>query len=338
METEVRFVVDDTERDVAEVSLGAFPDGPLLDAYSNAVVAAVGRVGPAVVNLEAHLTKRNGAKGGGSGSGFIITPDGFTLTNSHVVQGASELHATLADGRRSPATVVGIDPDTDLAVLRLDAPNLSHARLGESARIQVGQMAIAIGNPYGFQASVTAGIVSALGRSLRGQEGRMMDDIIQTDVALNPGNSGGPLVNSGGEVIGVNTAVILPAQGICFAIAADTARFIAAWLIKDGCIRRSYFGLAGQNVDLPIRAVRFHGLTQRTGILVVSCESGAAADRCGLRPGDLLIAFNGQPLSSVHDLHKRLVHAPIGQRGEVTFLRGAERLNRAIVPAERPKV
>ncbi len=214
---------------------------------------------------------------------------------------ATELLVTLADGRRIPAQLVGEDADTDLAVIRIDAPNLAHARLGDSGGIRVGQMAIAIGNPYGFQASVTAGIVSALGRTLHGREGRLMDDIIQTDAALNPGNSGGPLVDSAGTVIGVNTAVILPAQGICFAIAADTAKFIAAWLIKDGRIRRGYLGLAGQNVDLPVRAVRYHGLAQTTGILVVSCETGASADRAGLEAGDLIIAFNGQALRSVHE-------------------------------------
>jgi len=324
-------------RDDESVSFAAAPDAALLDAYSHAVIHAVDRVGPAVVNIEAKTSERGKREDGGTGSGFLLAGDGFILTNSHVVHKASELHVTLADGRRVPAKLVGEDADTDLAVIRIDAPNLTHARLGDSAGIRVGQMAIAIGNPYGFQASVTAGIVSALGRTLHGREGRLMDDIIQTDAALNPGNSGGPLVDSSGAVIGVNTAVILPAQGICFAIAADTAKFIAAWLIKEGRIRRGYLGVAGQNVDLPVRAVRFHGLPQTTGILVVSCDAGASADRAGLEAGDLILAFNGQSLRSVHELHKRLVHIETGKRAEITFLRRGERLTRAIVPDERPK-
>jgi S1-C subfamily serine protease len=325
------------QRDVASVSSAAAPDAALLDAYSQAVIHAVDRVGPAVVNIEAKTPERGARQGGGSGSGFLLARDGFILTNSHVVNQAAELHVTLADGRRVPAHLIGEDADTDLAVIRINAPNLTHASLGDSTGIRVGQMAIAIGNPYGFQASVTAGIVSALGRTLHGREGRLMDDIIQTDAALNPGNSGGPLVDSSGTVIGVNTAVILPAQGICFAIAADTAKFIAAWLIKEGRIRRGYLGLAGQNVDLPVRAVRYHGLAQTTGILVVSCETGASADRAGLEPGDLIVAFNGQALHSVHELHKRLVHIETGMRAEITFLRRGERLTRAIIPDERPK-
>lgn len=323
-------------RDDQSVSFAASPDSALLDAYSTAVIAAVDRVGPAVVNIEAKSAAGNG-KRGGSGSGFLLARDGFILTNSHVVHGAAELHVNRADGRRVQAEAVGEDVDTDLAVIRINAPNLAHANLGDSARIRVGEMAIAIGNPYGFQASVTAGIVSALGRSLRGHDGRLMDDIIQTDAALNPGNSGGPLVDSSGHVIGVNTAVILPAQGICFAIAADTAKFIAAWLIKEGRIRRGYLGLAGQNVDLPVRVVRFHGLAQTTGILVVSCEAGASADRAGLIAGDLIIEFNGRSLTSVHELHKRLVHIETGRRAEITFLRLGQKMTRAIVPDERQK-
>jgi S1-C subfamily serine protease len=330
-------VSDPVQRDVAEISRGAAPDAALLDAYSNAVIQAVDRVGPAVVNIEAKTAGQGASPGGGSGSGFLLAGDGFILTNSHVVHRAADLHVTLADGRRVPAQLIGEDADTDLAVIRINAPNLTHARLGDSSDIRVGQMAIAIGNPYGFQASVTAGIVSALGRTLHGREGRLMDDIIQTDAALNPGNSGGPLVDSSGAVIGVNTAVILPAQGICFAIAADTAKFIAAWLIKEGRIRRGYLGLAGQSVELPVRAVRYHGLAQTTGILVVSCDAGASADRAGLEAGDLIIAFNGEALRSVHELHKRLVHIETGKRAEITFLRRGERVTRAIIPDERLK-
>ena len=329
-------VLDEGRHDVAEVSERPVTESALLDAYSHAVVQVVDRVGPAVVNIEAR-TAKGGRGEGGNGSGFLLAGDGFILTNSHVVHKADELRVTLADGRRVPAQPIGEDADTDLAVIRINAPNLVSARLGDSSGIRVGQIAIAIGNPYGFQASVTAGIVSALGRTLQGREGRLMDDIIQTDAALNPGNSGGPLVDSAGNVIGVNTAVILPAQGICFAIAADTAKFIAAWLIKEGRIRRGYLGLAGQNVDLPVRAVRFHGLAQTTGILVVSCEPSAAADRAGLEAGDLIIAFGGQPLRTVHELHKRLVHIETGKRAEITFLRRGEQMTRAIVPDERPK-
>src|ERR1700690_311958 len=244
----------------------------LQDAYSRAVIRAADEVGPSVVKIDTH--RRTGERSG-SGSGFIITPDGFLLTNSHVVHGAERVEVTLADGRHPDAHVVGDDPDTDLAVVRIYAPQLHPVRLGESRSVRVGQVAIAIGNPYGFQCTVTAGVVSALGRSFRANTGRLIDDVIQTDAALNPGNSGGPLVNSRGEVIGVNTAVILPAQGICFSIAIDTAKYVAGWLIRDGKIRRSYIGAGGQNVKLHRRVIRFHNLPVENGVLVISVEPGS---------------------------------------------------------------
>src|SRR6266581_3517096 len=263
-------------------------DDLLLDAYSKAVVQAAEGVGPSVVNIE--VRRRDGRRQG-SGSGFVFTPDGFVLTNSHVVHRADRVEVTLSDGRRPDAHVVGDDPDTDLAVVRVYAPQLHPVRMGESKSIRVGQLAIAIGNPYGFQCTVTAGVVSALGRSFRANTGRLIDDILQTDAALNPGNSGGPLVNSRGEVIGVNTAVILPAQGICFAIGVDTAKLVAGWLIKDGKIRRSYIGVGGQNVKIHRRVVRFHGLPVESGLLVVSVEPGSPAQKAGLQEGDILVEF-----------------------------------------------
>jgi len=306
-------------------------DGALLDDYSQAVVHAAEQVGPSVVNIE--VRRRDGHRQG-SGSGFAITPDGFVLTNSHVVHGADRIEVVLADGRRPDASLVGDDPDTDLAVVRVFAPQLHPARLGESKAIRVGQVAIAIGNPYGFQCTVTAGVVSALGRSFRANTGRLIDDIIQTDAALNPGNSGGPLVNSRGEVIGVNTAVILPAQGICFAIGIDTAKYVAAWLIKDGKIRRSYIGVSGQNVPLHRRLVRHYQLGAATGVLVIGVAPGSPASLSGLREGDLIVELNGQPMPSIDALHKFLTGDQIGIEARLTIIRGTEKMNIPIKPAE----
>ncbi len=312
-------------------------DAALLDEYSRTVVGAADRVGPAVVNID--IKQRvNGRRGpreiGGSGSGFIIAPDGFILTNSHVVHDANQIAVSLPDGREYPAQLVGDDPDTDLAVVRIDAPQLGHVRLADSENLRVGQLVIAIGNPLGFQASVTAGVISALGRSMHSQSGRLIDNIIQTDAALNPGNSGGPLVNSAGEVIGVNTAMIRPAQGICFAIASNTAKFVAGWLIRDGKIRRSYIGVAGQNVPLHRRIVRFYNLPLETGVLVVSVEKESPAQRAGLREGDIIIAFNQTPMGSIHELHKMLMGEQIGVEAKVLIIRHTEKLLLSILPAE----
>jgi len=270
----------------------------------------------------------------GSGSGFIFTPDGFILTNSHVVHGAKKIEVTLADGHKHQADLIGDDPDTDLAVIRINAPNLLPAQLGDAQKIRVGQLVIAIGNPYGFQYSVTAGVVSALGRSLRAQSGRLMDAVIQTDAALNPGNSGGPLVNSRGEVIGVNTAMILPAQGICFATSIDTAKFVASRLIRDGRVSRSYIGLAGQNVPLLRRIVFHYNLAVESGILVVSFEQNSPARKGGLREGDIIIGFDDHPIAGIDDLHKLLTEERIGRESSLLVIRGTEKLSIAVRPEE----
>lgn len=320
-------------------------DEGLLDAYSHAVIEAAEKVSPSVVYIQVTGVPRQSQRRGqgpneisGTGSGFVFTPDGFILTNSHVVHGASKIDVTLMDGRRFQAQLIGDDPDTDLAVIRITAPNLVPAELGESHSIRVGQLVIAIGNPFEFQYTVTAGVVSALGRSLRAQSGRLMDGVIQTDAALNPGNSGGPLVNSRGEVIGVNTAMILPAQGICFATSIDTAKFVAGRLIRDGKISRSYIGLAGQNVPVPRRIVRFYQLPVETGVLVVSFETNgeaSAAREAGLLAGDLVVEFDGVPIRGIDDLHRLLTDERIGKRVPVTLIRGVQKLSIELVPREK---
>src|SRR5881394_291144 len=290
-------------------------DTQLLDAYSQAVVRAAERISPSVVKIDVRKqanASRYRREAGGSGSGFIISADGFVLTNSHVVHGADRIEVVLGDGRRPDAHLIGDDPETDLAVIRIYAPNLKPVRMGDSSGLRGGQLAIAIGNPYGFQCTVTAGVVSALGRSFRANTGRLIDDILQTDAALNPGNSGGPLVNSRGEVIGVNTAVIMSAQGICFAIGIDTAKHVAGWLIKEGKIRRSYIGVGGQNVPLHRRLVRHYQLASPSGVLVIAVAPGSPAERSGLREGDVMVDFNGQPVPSIDALHKLLRGEQIG--------------------------
>ncbi len=308
-------------------------DGALIDAYSSAVSTAVSEAHPAVVHIEV----RGSETPGGAGSGFFISPDGYLLTNSHVVHGAGRILVFLADGRKLSADLVGDDPDSDLAVLRVSADDdLAHLSLADSNAVRLGQIAIAIGSPMGFQQTVTAGIVSGLGRSLRGASGRLIDNVIQTDAALNPGNSGGPLINTRSEVIGVNTAIIRPAQGICFAIASNTARWVAAWLIKEGRIRRSFIGVAGQNVPLLRKLIHHHHLSIETGVLVMGIEPESPAARAGLVEGDILLALDGAPTPAVDALHKQLTGDRIGERAIVTFLRGVELRRHAIIPLEMP--
>lgn len=298
-------------------------DEQLLDSYSQAVIGAAELVSPSVVNIE---VLQNGRRGG-SGSGFVFTPDGFILTNSHVVHGASRIEVTLPDGQLYQADRVGDDPDTDLAVVRITASNLVPAALGDSKSIRVGQLVIAIGNPYGFNCTVTSGVISALGRSLRSKSGRLIDNVIQTDAALNPGNSGGPLVTSRGEVIGVNTAVIMGAQGICFATAINTAKFVTGCLIKDGKIRRGYLGVAGQNVPLHRRLVRGHNLSVSSGILVVSIEENSAALHAGVRDGDIIVGFDEHPVPDIDALHRILTDHQAGVTARLVVLRGSEKLS-----------
>jgi len=312
----------------------------VLDAYSQAVVAAADKVSPAVVNVEVRhrvVTAQGAREARGGGSGFVFTPDGFLLTNSHVVHGAERIDVSLADGRRLPGTLIGDDPGSDLAVLRIDPSELATAELGDSAQVRVGQLVVAIGNPLGFESSVTAGVVSALGRSLRSSSGRLIDDIIQTDAALNPGNSGGPLVTADGRVVGVNTATIRPAQGICFAIGINTAKFVAGRLIRDGRIKRSYIGVVGQTISLPRKLVRFHGLEQDRGILVLSVEAASPAAEAGVRERDLIVSFDGQRVSGIDDLQRLLTDVRIGALTRLVVLRGVEKLEIAVTPRETPE-
>ena len=342
MNREAEFLL--VENGTVEVADGgmapSLADGELLDAYSAAVVSASERVGPTVVKIEVRSNAAS-ARGrqprgeGGSGSGLVFTPDGFILTNSHVVTGASGIEVLSQDGGRYTADLVGDDPDTDLAVIRINAPSLAAARLGTSGTLKVGQIAIAIGNPLGFHTTVTAGVVSALGRSLRGQGGRLIDDVIQTDAALNPGNSGGPLVNSRGEVIGVNTATIMGAQGLCFAIAVDTAKFVAGRLIRDGRVRRSYIGLAGQTVQIRREIARFYELSNANGVLVLSMDESSPAKKAGLVEGDIIIEFGGKTIEGIDDLHRLLTEERVGGTQPLTVIRRNSKLDLGIIPLER---
>ncbi|WP_148591152.1 S1C family serine protease [Aquisphaera giovannonii] len=311
-------------------------DLALLDSYSRAVVGAAEKVSPSVVHIEARFAGRGrGGSGGGTGSGFVFTSSGYILTNSHVVHGASPIEVTLHDGTSHPADLIGDDPATDLAVIRVHAGELVPAVLGDSKAVRVGQIALAIGHPYGFQSSVTAGVVSALGRTLRAGSGRLIDDVLQTDAALNPGNSGGPLVDSRGRVIGVNTAMILPAQGICFAIAINTAKFVAGRLIRDGRVRRARIGIAVQTVHVPGPAAggRRNG-AGRGGVLVQGVEPGGPADAAGLEEGDVILGLDGQPVGGIDDLHRLLTEERVGVRTPLRILRRPEILTLQVVPAE----
>jgi S1-C subfamily serine protease len=316
------------------------PNQGLLDAYSAAVVGAVERVGPSVAHLEVSLAgsprQRQARQAKGSGSGFVFTPDGFLLTNSHVVEGARNVRASFADGSSYPAEIVGLDPDTDLAVVRVDAPTLIPAQLGDSTRLRAGQVVIAIGNPLGFASTVTSGVVSGLGRTMRSKNGRLIDSVIQTDAALNPGNSGGPLVDSHGDVVGVNTAIIAGAQGISFAVPVNTAHFVIAQLIRDGRVRRGWIGVSGQTIQLSRRRVQVRHLSAAGAVLVTEVAPRSPAERAGLRQRDIIVAFGGADVQSVDELQRLLSHEVVNRKSEITVLRSGVQSTRSVTPTERP--
>ena len=309
------------------------PNTGLLDAYSRAVTTAVDRVSPAVVKIDV----RDGRSRGGSGSGFVFTPDGLVLTNSHVVHGAKHISLTFLDGITASAVLIGDDPDTDIAVLRTEHLLAPIASLGSSKDLRVGQLAIAVGNPFGFQFTVTAGVVSALGRSMQGSSGRMMEEIIQTDAALNPGNSGGPLVDSTGRVIGVNTATIMGAQGLCFAIGIDTAKYIASQILQHGRVRRSWIGIAVQNVPLPRRVVYEYRLAADSGVMATSVDPDGPAARADMRDGDIILRFGSETISAINELHKALTADRVGKAQPVLVLRGVSLVDLTMTPAARPE-
>ncbi len=342
MSRNFRFLADDNYAPLGTGSSEnvSTADEKLLDAYSQAVISVVEKVSPAVVNIEVkqQVTRRRlnyqsfTQEVGGSGSGLIFAKDGYILTNSHVVNHATNIDVTLSDGRSYSAELIGDDPDTDLAVIRINAPNLIAATLGDSQSLRVGQLAIAIGNPYGFQATVTTGVISALGRSLRSRSGRLIDNIIQTDAALNPGNSGGPLVTSHGEVIGINTALIMSAQGICFAVPINAAKTIIPALMREGQVKRGYIGIGGQNVSISRRIMLFHELSIESGILIISVEENGPAQKAGLMNGDVIVGFNNQPVANIDELHKVLKYDRVGVRSPLTILRQNRKLVINIVP------
>jgi S1-C subfamily serine protease len=311
----------------------SFGDGELLDAYSRAVTQAVGRVSPAVVKIDV----RDGRVRGGSGSGFVFTPDGLVLTNSHVVHSANRIRLTFLDGATADAMRIGDDPDTDIAVLRTDHILTPAAVLGNSKELRVGQLAIAVGNPFGFQFTVTAGVVSALGRSMRSSSGRMMEEIIQTDAALNPGNSGGPLVDSQGRVIGVNTATIMGAQGLCFAVGIDTAKYIASQILQHGRVQRSWIGIQAQNVPLPRRLVYEYKLAASSGVMATNVDPESPAAKAGLRDGDILVSFAGENVSGIDELHRLLSADRVGKSLPLIALRGVHLMDMTVTPTHRPE-
>jgi S1-C subfamily serine protease len=311
-------------------------EGEILDAYSQAVTTAVERVSPAVAHIVVHHGSGSGPERAGSGSGFLFTPDGFLLTNSHVVSRASRISAVFPDGLEHNADRVGEDPDTDLAVIRVSEVAVAPVVFGSSHRLRVGQLAIALGNPLGFQATVTAGVISALGRTMRSQSGRLIDGVIQTDAALNPGNSGGPLVDSQGRAIGVNTATIMGAQGLCFAIGIDTAKFVAARLIRDGRIERAYIGVVGQTAPVHRRLVLYHSLRADSGVFVQSVEPGSPAELAGVRAGDLIVEFRGEPVDGVDALHRVLTDQQIGASTGIAVIRGTAKQLLEVKPSHRP--
>ncbi len=317
------------------VSAHEVTEDEAMDAYSRVVTRVADTVSPSVVGIQVETTGQRGQQRGGGGSGFVFTPDGFVLTNSHVVHNASRIKVLTLDSGEHQAQLIGEDPDTDLALLRVDASSLRPVKLGDSRKIRVGQLVVAIGSPYGFQYTVTAGVVSALGRTLRSQSGRQIEDVIQTDAALNPGNSGGPLVNSAGEIVGVNTATIMPAQGLCFAISVNTAQFIATKLIRDGFIRRSYIGVQAQTASVNHTIARYYDLKSETGALVVAVEPSGPAHKGGLREGDIIVALNGTPVEGVDVLHRLLSEDTIQHLTKLIVLRGSHRMEISVVPSLR---
>ncbi len=331
------------DTDTGQRATATIDDGPALDAYSQAVVGAVDRVGPAVVSLgmarpaPERLQRRGMPELRGAGSGVIIAPDGYILTNSHVVHGASRIEARLQDGRSLTAQLVGDDPYSDLAVIRTPEGGLPVAELGDSSHLKVGQLVVAVGNPLGFQATVTAGVISALGRTLRAETGRLIDNIIQTDAALNPGNSGGPLADSRGTVIGINTAVIAGSQGICFAIPVNTAKWVASQLIREGRVRRAYLGIAAQVVPLDRRFTVAHRIERPTAVRITEIHSATAAAEAGLQVGDLILGIGGAPIATLDDLMLALGRHVIGESVPMEILRGPERITVAVRPTELPE-
>jgi len=308
-----------------------------MDAYSRVIVAVAEMLGPAVVNLRS-VASESGRRGGGSGSGFLFTPDGFLITNHHVVRGASRLRVRLNDGREVAGRVVGADPWTDVAVAQAEASGLPHAQLGESAALRVGQLVVAIGSPFGFDSTVTAGVISALGRTLRSITGHLVDNVIQTDAALNPGNSGGPLLDSRGRVIGINTAVIQSAQGICFAIPINMAKRIIPQLMQHGRVVRGYLGLHGRDVPVARHLARSLSLNQETGVEVVGVEPAGPASQAGMVEGDLIVALGDERVATIDDLQNRLAEVPVGIPTEIVLLRDGRRLARFVVPGEYPSM